>query len=56
MMQRKIITTGIVSHFLLMACVSQQVIQDDKKWSPIYRIQAGTNKGGIVENTGDFFY
>ncbi len=51
MMQRKIITTGVFSAFLLMGCASQQAIQDDKKWSPIYRIQAGANKGGIVENT-----
>ena len=42
MMQRKIITAGIISAFLLMGCASQ---------SPLYRIQAGTNKGGIVENT-----
>jgi hypothetical protein len=50
-MQRKIIIAGIISVFFLIGCASQQAIQDDKKWSPIYRIQAGTNKGGIVENT-----
>jgi hypothetical protein len=50
-MQRKIITAGIISVFFLMGCASQQAIRDDNKWSPIYRIQAGTNKGGIVENT-----
>ncbi len=50
-MQRKIITTGIILVFLLMGCASQQGMQNDKKWSPIYRLQVGTNKGGIVENT-----
>ena len=50
-MQRKIIAAGILSLFFLMGCASQQAIRDDNKWSPIYRIQAGTNKGGIVENT-----
>jgi hypothetical protein len=50
-MQRKIITAVVISVFLLMGCVSQQTIKDNKKWSAIYRIQAGTNKGGIVENT-----
>ena len=51
MMQRRIITTGVITAFLLMSCASQQAIQDDQKWSPIIRIQAGANKGGIVENT-----
>ncbi len=51
-MQIRIITKGIIFVcFLLMSCVSQQAIQDDKKWSPIYRFQLGANKGGIVENT-----
>lgn len=51
-MQRKIITTGIIFVcFILMGCASQQGMQNDKKWSPIYRLQVGTNKGGIVENT-----
>lgn len=50
-MQRKIFTTGIISVLFLMGCASQQSIQNDNKWSPIYRLQLGTNKGGIVENT-----
>ena len=50
-MQRKIITIEILFVFLLMGCASQQAIHSDKKWSPIYRLQVGTNKGGIVENT-----
>ncbi|MFN3557567.1 MAG: hypothetical protein ACK4VN_16525 [Bacteroidales bacterium] len=50
-MQRKIITTTIILVFLLMGCVSQQGIQDNKKWAPIYRLQVGANKGGVVENT-----
>ena len=50
-MQRKIIAAGILSLFFLMGCASQQPIRDDNKWSPVYRIQAGANKGGIVENT-----
>ena len=41
-MQRKIIAAGILSLFFLMGCAGQ---------SPLYRIQAGANKGGIVENT-----
>lgn len=50
-MQRKMITTTINLVFLLMGCASQQGIQDNKKWAPIYRLQVGTNKGGVVENT-----
>jgi hypothetical protein len=51
MMQRKIITTGVIFVFLLMGCASQHTIRDHKNWSPIFRIQAGVNMGGIVENT-----
>ncbi len=51
MMQRKIITTGVISVFLLMGCATSNFTTGKKEWSPIYRIQAGTNKGGIVENT-----
>jgi len=50
-MQRKIISSVIILGFLLLGCASQQGIQENKKWSPIYRFQLGVNKGGIVENT-----
>lgn len=51
MVQRKIITTGFISVFLLMGCAISNFTTGKKKWTPMYRIQAGTSKGGIVENT-----
>jgi hypothetical protein len=51
MMQRKIITTGVIFVFLLMGCASKHTIRDHKNRSHIFRIQVGTNIGGVVENT-----
>ena len=50
-MQRKFLPIGILFVFLLNGCANQQGIQENKKWSPVYRLQVGANKGGIVENT-----
>lgn len=44
-------TVMIISSFLFLGCSNQQLISGETKWSPVYRLQVGTNKGGIVENT-----
>ena len=44
-------SAGIVILFFITGCASQQGTYDNKQWSPIYRLQLGANKGGIVENT-----
>jgi hypothetical protein len=50
-MQRNIFTTGIICVFLLMGCATSNFTGGKKEWTPLYRIQTGANKGGIVENT-----
>lgn len=34
-----------------MGCSTTSVTTEERNWKPIYRVQLGTNKGGIVENT-----
>lgn len=51
MMQRRIFSIGIICVFLLMGCATSSITTGKKERTPIYRIQAGTNKGGLVENT-----
>lgn len=50
-MQRHIIKSGFLAILILTGCASSSVTTSKSNWKPIYRLQIGTNKGGIVENT-----
>jgi hypothetical protein len=41
----------IVLSILLMGCSTSTLTTDKGDWKPTYRIQIGSNKGGIVDNT-----
>ena len=44
------LSTFIISIFLL-SCSTQNVTTEKSHWKPTYRVQLGTNKGGVVDNT-----
>jgi len=48
-MNKKATGTIFIIALMISGCSSTKMA--DKKWQPTYRIQAGINKGGIVENT-----
>lgn len=51
-MQKSLSFINIILVLLVMGCAATTTITDhNKKWAPVYRIQAGINHGGIVENT-----
>lgn len=50
-MQRVFLATALMVTFLVMGCKTTSVTSNQVKWEPSYRIQAGINKGGVVENT-----
>jgi len=50
-MQRFSFKTGFFLILFLSGCSTTTITTDQKSWKPIYRIQVGSNKGGVVENT-----
>ena len=50
-MKRILLATGFLFVLLAMGCSTANTKSTQNKWKPYYRIQAGINKGGVVENT-----
>lgn len=50
-MQRVFKLSTFAISLLLVSCSTQNVTTEKSDWKPTYRIQLGTNKGGVVENT-----
>lgn len=48
-MNKKVTGIIFITALILTGCSSTKTVE--KKWQPTYKIQAGINKGGIVENT-----
>lgn len=48
-MQRVISLIGIA--LLAIGCSTQTLTNENEQWKPTYRVQLGSNKGGVVENT-----
>ncbi len=50
-MQRIVKISGLIIAIFVTSCSTQTVTTENSDWKPTYRVQLGTNKGGIVENT-----
>ena len=50
-MQRRILLVGFIPVLFLLGCATTLQTGEPKKWEPVYRFQAGTSKGGVVDNT-----
>lgn len=50
-MQRIVKISGLVFALIAAGCSTQSVTSEQAEWKPTYRVQLGTNKGGVVENT-----
>lgn len=50
-MQRIVKLSGLIIALFAASCSTQTVTTEHTEWKPTYRLQIGTNKGGVVENT-----
>lgn len=50
-MQRIVKFSGLIIALFAASCSTQSVTSEQAEWKPTYRVQLGTNKGGVVENT-----
>ncbi len=50
-MQRIVKISGLIISLIAASCSTQTITTEKTDWKPTYRLQLGTNKGGVVENT-----